>query len=158
MSYLDKTGLQHFWSKINSKMATKEQLQAVARSSTYTCTIPVTGWSSTAPFYVDIVVEGLSETDSPFITPVYTGTLETDQAIQEAWNKINSAITSENNLRVYAFEEVPTTEIPIRLQVITDTGVNGGGNYMVTLTQAEYDALVEAGTINENTYYFIKEG
>ena len=56
MSYLDKTGLQYFWSKISGKLATKEQLQAVARSSTYTSTIPVTGWSSTAPYYVDIVV------------------------------------------------------------------------------------------------------
>lgn len=27
----------------------------------------------------------------------------------------------------------------------------------VTLTQAEYDALVEAGTVDENTYYYIKE-
>jgi len=138
-------------------MATKEQLQAVARSSTYTCTIPVTGWSSTAPYYVDIVVEGLSETDSPFITPVYSGTLATDQAIQEAWNKIDRAITSANNLRVYAFEEKPTTAIPVKLQIITDTGANAG-NYMVTLTQAEYDALVEAGTVDESTYYFIKEG
>lgn len=27
----------------------------------------------------------------------------------------------------------------------------------VTLTQAEYDALVEEGTVNENTFYYIKE-
>ena len=27
----------------------------------------------------------------------------------------------------------------------------------ITLTQAEYDALVEAGTVDENTYYYIKE-
>ena len=28
---------------------------------------------------------------------------------------------------------------------------------LVTLTQAEYDALVSAGTVDDNTYYFIKE-
>ena len=27
----------------------------------------------------------------------------------------------------------------------------------VPVTQAEYDAMVEAGTVNENTFYFIKE-
>lgn len=27
----------------------------------------------------------------------------------------------------------------------------------ITLTQSEYDALVEAGTVDENTYYYIKE-
>lgn len=32
-----------------------------------------------------------------------------------------------------------------------------GINEHVTLTQAEYDALVSAGTIDENTYYYIKE-
>lgn len=28
---------------------------------------------------------------------------------------------------------------------------------LVTLTQAEYDALASAGTVDDNTYYFIKE-
>ena len=32
-----------------------------------------------------------------------------------------------------------------------------GINEHVTLTQAEYDALVSAGTVDENTYYYIKE-
>lgn len=33
-----------------------------------------------------------------------------------------------------------------------------GGSQNVTLTQAEYDALVESGEVDEDTYYFIKEG
>ena len=54
--------------------------------------------------------------------------------------------------------------------VIDDTPTEGSNNAVssggvktyvdgkfVTLTQAEYDALVEAGTIDENVYYFIKE-
>lgn len=32
-----------------------------------------------------------------------------------------------------------------------------GINEHITLTQAEYDALVSAGTVDENTYYYIKE-
>ena len=85
---------------------------------TYSVTIPSTGWTAEAPYYVDITVEGLLETDNPMITPVYTGTVGTDTAIKEAWNKIDRATTGSNSLRVYAFEEVPTTEIPVQLQVV----------------------------------------
>ena len=89
-----------------------------AETATYTATIPSTGWTTEAPCYVDITIEGLLETDNPMITPAYTGTVETDTAIKEAWNKIDRATTGSNSLRVYAFEEVPTTEIPVQLQVV----------------------------------------
>lgn len=89
-----------------------------AETATYTATIPSTGWTTEAPYYVDITIEGLFETDNPMITPAYTGTVETDTAIKEAWNKIDRATTGSNSLRVYAFEEVPTTEIPVQLQVV----------------------------------------
>jgi hypothetical protein len=92
--------------------------QEKAETITYTTTIPSTGWTAEAPYYVDITVEGLLETDNPMITPVYTGTVETDTAIKEAWNKIDRAVTSANSLRVYAFEEVPTTDILVQLQVV----------------------------------------
>lgn len=92
--------------------------QEKAETITYTATIPSTGWTASAPYYVDVAIEGLLETDNPMITPVYTGTVETDAAIKEAWNKIDRAVTSANSLRVYAFEEVPTTDIPVQLQVV----------------------------------------
>ena len=92
--------------------------QEKAETITYTATIPSTGWTASAPYYVDVTIEGLLETDNPMITPVYTGTVETDAAIKEAWTKIDRAVTSANSLRVYAFEEVPTTDIPVQLQVV----------------------------------------
>ncbi len=92
--------------------------QEKAETITYTTTIPSTGWTAEAPYYVDITIEGLLETDNPMITPAYTGTVETDAAIKEAWNKIDRAVTSANSLRVYAFEEVPSANIPVQLQVV----------------------------------------
>lgn len=88
-----------------------------AAVNTYLATIPTTGWNATTPFYVDVTIEGMLETDRPHITPVYTGVDETDNAIGEAWNKIKRATTTANVLRVYA-EEVPTTAIPIQIEVI----------------------------------------
>lgn len=92
--------------------------QEKAETITYTATIPSTGWTASAPYYVDVAIEGLLETDNPMITPVYTGTVETDAAIKEAWNKIDRATTGSNSLRVYAFEEVPSANIPVQLQVV----------------------------------------
>lgn len=47
----------------------------------------------------------------------------------------------------------------IQLSGVTYTiqGSGGGGNPTVELTQAEYDALVSAGTVSQNTYYIITD-
>ena len=47
----------------------------------------------------------------------------------------------------------------IRLSGVTYTlsGQSGGGNPTVELTQAEYDALVSAGTVSADTYYIITD-
>lgn len=47
------------------------------------------------------------------------------------------------------------TGISISGNVISATG--GGGNQTVELTQAEYDALVSAGTVSADTYYIITD-
>lgn len=95
-----------------------EELEAKAETVTYIATIPSAGWTTEAPYYVDVTVTGLLETDSPMITPVYSGELGVDQAIQEAWNKIDRGVANADSLRVYAFEEVPTHEIPVQIQVV----------------------------------------
>ena len=41
--------------------------------------------------------------------------------------------------------------------VYTISGSGGGGNPTVELTQAEYDALVTAGTVSADTYYIITD-
>ena len=41
--------------------------------------------------------------------------------------------------------------------VYTISGSGGGGNSTVELTQAEYDALVTAGTVSADTYYIITD-
>lgn len=49
------------------------------------------------------------------------------------------------------------TNITISGNVISATGGGGGGNPTVELTQAEYDALVSAGTVSADTYYIITD-
>ena len=45
----------------------------------------------------------------------------------------------------------------IRISGVTYDLPSGGGNPTVELTQAEYDALVSAGTVSANTYYIITD-
>ena len=94
------------------------QLNAKATITKYTATIPATGWTATAPFYVDVTVSGITANDTPNVTITYSGTLATDQARKDSWNKIDRIVTSANKIRVYAFEEVPTTAVPIQLVVV----------------------------------------
>ena len=88
-----------------------------AEKKVFTATIPTTGWITGEPNYVDVTVEGILESDYPHITPIYTNVKATDDAIEEAWNKIKRAPAVANGLRVYA-EEVPTTEIPIQIEIV----------------------------------------
>ena len=93
------------------------EINKKASKVTYNATIPVTGWTTGEPNYVDVTVTGMLETDYPHITPVYTNVKATDDAIQEAWNKINRAVAKNNALRVYA-SEIPTTAIPIQIEIV----------------------------------------
>ena len=94
------------------------QAQGGATKKTFTATIPKTGWTTTAPYYVDIAISGMLTTDYPHITPAYTGVVDTDKAMQEAWSKIDTATANSGSLRVTAFEEIPTTAIPIQIEVV----------------------------------------
>lgn len=88
-----------------------------SKKQVFTATIPTTGWTTGEQIYVDVTVTGILESDYPHITPVYTNVKATDDAIQEAWNKIKRAAATNNGLRVYA-EEIPTTAIPIQIEVV----------------------------------------
>lgn len=87
-----------------------------SKKKVFTATIPTTGWTTGEQIYVDVTVTGMLESDIPHITPAYTNIKATDDAIQEAWNKIKRASTKDGGLRVYA-EEIPVTAIPIQIEV-----------------------------------------
>lgn len=99
----------------SSLLATQEYVDS--KKQVFTATIPTAGWTTGEQIYVDVTVTGMLESDIPHITPAYTNVKATDDAIQEAWNKIKRASTKDGGLRVYA-EEIPTTEIPIQIEVV----------------------------------------
>jgi hypothetical protein len=114
---LSNTEHQTFVSLTDTEIVMANTDTEAIKKQIFTATIPTTGWTTGEQIYVDVTVEGMLESDIPHITPIYTNVKATDDAIQEAWNKISRATATNNGLRVYA-EEVPTTEIPIQIEVV----------------------------------------
>lgn len=114
---LSNTEHQTFVSLTDTEIVMANTDTEAIKKQIFTATIPTTGWTTGEQIYVDVTVEGMLESDIPHITPIYTNVKATDDAIQEAWNKISRATATNNGLRVYA-EEVPTTAIPIQIEVV----------------------------------------
>lgn len=79
-----------------------------------TATIPITGWSGTAPYSVVVTITGLTDS-RPDINPIYSATLATALLEKESWNKISYIDCTANTMTVYCFEEKPTTAINVEL-------------------------------------------
>ena len=84
---------------------------------TKTATITTT-WSGSGPYTQTVTVSGILATDMPHITPVYSTTNATAIAQKEAWNCVSKAVTAADKLTFTCFEDKPTTEIPIQIEVI----------------------------------------
>ena len=81
--------------------------------------IPTTGWTTTAPYTLDVVVAGMLETDDGFsVTPKYEATATTRLAQAEAWGKVSMITSGTDKITVTCDEEIPTTEIPILITAV----------------------------------------
>lgn len=84
----------------------------------FTATIPIINWiGDSAPYYCDLSVEGILDTDTPFIDAMCTNTYENNMNILSEWSKIFRIITENNNLKIYAVDK-PLVEIPINIKCI----------------------------------------
>ena len=71
-----------------------------------------------APYTQTVAVDGILETDTPHISPAYSDTLETAIAQKEAWSMVSKAVTGGGTVTFTCFEDVPSVEIPIVIEVI----------------------------------------
>lgn len=82
-----------------------------------TATIYASGWSSEAPYTQNVAVEGIIADDKPHISAVYSGTLEEMIAQKTAWGMVSDAETAEGSISFICFEEKPTTDISVQIEV-----------------------------------------
>ena len=97
--------------------AARSKLGAASRVS-YTATITTTWSGSAAPYTQAVSVSGILATDTPHIMPVYSTTNSTAITQKEAWACVSKAETSDGTITFTCFEDKPTTDIPIQVEVM----------------------------------------
>lgn len=89
------------------------------RRITNTTTLSAANWQgSAAPYTETLSMASILATDMPHITPVYSTTLATALAQQEAWAMVSYAETSAGNIKFTCLEDKPTVNIPIQIEVM----------------------------------------
>jgi hypothetical protein len=100
---------------------TPEQVRGAMGAATrlhMTATIG-TSWNGTAaPYTQTIGVEGIEETDTPHISPVYSDTLSTAILESNAWSRVSMAESAQNAIVFTCFKDKPETAIPIQIEVV----------------------------------------
>jgi len=96
----------------------KDTLDTKATTALYTATLTTTWGGTSAPYTQNITVVGITSSDTPIISPVYSTDNATAILQKEAWNMIGKATTSTNTITFTCFEEKPVTSIPIQIKVV----------------------------------------
>lgn len=88
-------------------------------SNTYTSTLWSSDWSgSSAPYSQTITVDGISATDTPYITPVFSASNYIAVRQQQAWNSVGVAESSDGAITFTCLEKKPVVDIPLKIEVI----------------------------------------
>ena len=75
------------------------------------------GWSETAPYEQTVQVEGILETDSPFIECAEDVlTKEEKKLYRKQWDKIDRIVTGNGQITAYCYFEKPTLSLEIRIK------------------------------------------
>lgn len=94
-----------------------EALNCGALHVTKTGTLVAGWWSDSAPYIQGVVIPEILYSDTPHITPVYSTTNATAIAQKEAWSYVSKAETSDGLITFTCFEEKPTIDINIQIEV-----------------------------------------
>lgn len=85
---------------------------------TATAVIPADWSGAAAPYTRSVAVAGLLPSDCPHVTPRYADAPDTALAQREAWSLVGKGEAGEGSITFTCFEEKPTTEIPIQIEVM----------------------------------------
>ena len=77
-----------------------------------------TNWTSDkAPYKQSVTVDGILESDTPHIYPVYSSDLSTAQKQKEAWAMVSDASAKADSIEFICFEDKPAVEISLQIEV-----------------------------------------
>lgn len=97
-----------------SDAATKNYVDG--KRATYTVTLG-TGWTGSGPYTQTVSLSGILASDMPHVTPVlYVDSYIAERA--ENWQKISMAEAVAGGIKFTCFEEKPTMELKIQIEVV----------------------------------------
>lgn len=83
----------------------------------YSVTIPTSSWTTaTVGWYKDITVSGVTAAMNPTAGLVQSSDAAAAKLQLEAWGCVSRMTTAANSVRVYCYEELPQTQITVRLE------------------------------------------
>lgn len=101
-----------------NKKYVDDSIATVSSKANYEITLG-TEWSGdAAPYTQSVAVEGILATDNPHIVPIYSDTLTTAIAEQEAWNCVSKAETAVDTITFTCFADKPTAAVSLQVEVI----------------------------------------
>lgn len=97
-----------------SDAATKNYVDG--KRAAYTATLS-TSWTGSGPYTQTVSLSGILASDMPHVTPVlYVDSYIAERA--ENWQKISMAEAVEGGIKFTCFEEKPTMELKIQIEVV----------------------------------------
>lgn len=102
----------------NGFEGTEEQwLTSLRNTSKYTVSVPITGWSSSAPYTLVLPVSGIRSNDTILID-LFLETTDTAAAVsdkQAAYNLLDKAVAGNNTITLYAWGGTPMAAFDIEV-------------------------------------------
>lgn len=94
------------------------QIEGKAAVSTYTVSLPSSGWTGTGPYAQTVSVAGILATDRPIFGPVYSGTADEkiEQSIMAGF--ISECDTAAGTVTFTALLAKPEVDLTIQMEVI----------------------------------------
>ena len=80
-------------------------------------TLTETGWTSTPPYAQTIKVEGMLDTDRPFIECAADITSKAEKTrLRKEWDKVDRIVTEEGQFTAYCNFEKPSMDLPLKIK------------------------------------------
>lgn len=105
-------------SSVMSQDAVTTQLNNKATTALYTATLPVSGWSASAPYTQTVSVSGILSTDTPVADVVLNVVTSTAMSQISAWMCVSKIETANGSITATCLENKPEIDIPIQLKVV----------------------------------------
>lgn len=91
-----------------------------ATTAFYKGTLTKSGWSGAPPYSQTVSISGITASDTPILDVDMSDITKPSDGIDRSgnWSRIGRAVTGENQITIYCYEEKPVVDLPFVLKVV----------------------------------------